>query len=160
MSQESHWISLSAQFLLATLIIQYLMGAFLRHLREAWAWMIHPWFALVVLFAMAAFVWMAKGTESPYLHRWRRWPCWELTVSQSLIGLATWYVKYGVPSWGVVAQQDSSAQVVICSLHTIVGMLTLMTSVLAVFCCWAVKPVQSSRHNMINIGNSVAGVAI
>ena len=69
-----------------------------------------------------------------------------LTVAQSLVGLATWYVKYGVPSWGVVAQQDSTPQIVICSLHKVVGMLTLMTSVLAVVCCWSVRPIRDEQR--------------
>lgn len=152
----------AARLLLATLIAQYVMGGFLRHLRErsefAWAWMVHPWFALVVLFATVMFVFTVKGSESPHIRR-----CGQaligLTVAQSLIGLATWYVRYGVPEWGVVAQQDSPLQIIICSLHKVVGMLTLMTSVLAVFCCWSVRPLNQNRVSDVTISPSVAGAA-
>ncbi len=160
--EDSQSVGNSAKVLLATLVAQYVMGGFLRHLRErgefAWAWMVHPWFALVVLFATVMFVFTVRGTESPHIRR-----CVTaligFTIAQSLIGLATWYVKYGVPSWGVVAQQDSPAQIVICSMHKVVGLLTLMSSVVAVFCCWAVKPLRLDRTSTSSIGNSVAGVA-
>ena len=56
-----------------------------------------------------------------------------LIVCQALLGLASWYVKFGVPSWGVVAQLNSAPQVIVCSLHKVVGMLTLMTSVVNLF---------------------------
>ena len=119
---------------------------------------VHPWFALVVLFAMLMFVLTVKGSESPHLRRCA-FALIGLTVAQSLVGLGTWYVKYGVPSWGVVAQQDSIAQIVICSLHKVVGLLTLMTSVLAVFCSWSVKPLQGVQRDTMSVGHHVAGVA-
>lgn len=147
-------------FLLATLIGQYVMGGFLRHLRErfefAWAWMVHPWFALAVLFATIVFAFSVRGSASPHL-RICAMALIGLTVTQSLLGLATWYVRYGVPSWGVVAQQDSIPQIVICSLHTVVGMLTLVTSVLTVVCCRAVKPIHDERPAPMIIGSNVAG---
>ena len=152
----------AASLLLIALIAQYVMGGFLRHLRErsefAWAWMVHPWFALVVLFATAIFVFTVKASESPHVRRCGH-ALLGLTVAQSLIGLATWYVRYGVPEWGVVAQQDAPAQIIICSLHKVVGMLTLMTSVLAVFCCWSVKPVNQDQTSGVTISPSVAGAA-
>lgn len=162
-AEESQSASISSIVLLVVLVAQYVMGGFLRHLREqvefAWAWMVHPWFALVVLFTTVTFIFTVKGSESPYIRRCAV-ALIGLTVTQSLIGLATWYVKYGVPSLGVVAEQDSPAQIVICSLHKVVGMLTLISSVLAVFCCWAVKPLQENRRVTTNVGNSIAGVAI
>jgi cytochrome c oxidase assembly protein subunit 15 len=156
----AHRVSTAAKFLLASLIAQYVMGGFLRHLRErgefAWAWMVHPWFALFVLFATAIFVWSAYGTNSYYLSRCAT-SLVGLTIAQSLIGLGTWYVKYGIPSWGVVAQQDSLPQIVVCSLHKVVGLLTLMTSVLTVVCCWALKPLNDTTRVALPVGNSVAG---
>ena len=156
----SRRVSLAAKFLLGSLLAQYLMGGFLRHLREyedfAWAWMVHPWFALVVLFATVLFALSVRGAQSAYLTKCvTALVCF--TVAQSLIGLATWYVKYGIPSWGVVAQQDSLPQVVICSLHKVIGLLTLMTSVLAVVCCSALRPLSNDQRSSIPVGNSVAG---
>lgn len=151
-----------AAILLATLVAQYVMGGFLRHLREhgsfAWAWMVHPWFAVVVLCATVFFVFSVRGTNSTYLARCAV-ALIGLTVAQSLIGLATWYVKYGIPSWGVVAQQDSVPQIVICSLHKVVGLLTLMTSILTMICCWAVRPVRQEHDSTVSVANSVVGAA-
>ena len=154
-------VSVAAKLLLGSLLAQYVMGGFLRHLREyegfAWAWMVHPWFALVVLFATALFAVSVRATESIYLSR-----CVTaligFTLVQSLIGLATWYFKYGVPSWGVVAQQDSLPQIVICSLHKVVGLLTLMTSVLTVVCCSALRPLHNDQRDPVSVANTVAGV--
>ena len=162
-SQEDCQIaSNTAVLLLAALIAQYVMGGFLRHLRErsefAWAWMVHPWFAVVVLVATVIFAFAVRGSESRYLRRFGT-ALIGLTVAQSLVGLATWYVRYGVPSWGVVAQQDSMPQIVICSLHKVVGMLTLMTSVLAVVCCRAVRPLHDNSRTAMSVGPSVAGAA-
>lgn len=159
---ESQAESHSAQLLLCALVAQYLMGGFLRHLRErhefAWAWMVHPWFALIVLFAAAMFVFTVRCSESSYVRGCAK-AVVSLTIIQSLIGLATWYVRYGVPEWGVVAEQDSPAQIAICSLHKVVGMLTLMTSVLAVFCCWSVKPLRDERRTSVTVNPHVAGAA-
>lgn len=156
---DGQYAMASAQLLLASLIAQYVMGGFLRHLRErsefAWAWMVHPWFAVAVLFATMLFAWNVRGSQSPHLRRCAQ-ALVGLTVAQSLVGLATWYVKYGVPSWGVVAQQDSTPQIIICSLHKVVGMLTLMTSVLTVFCCWSVKPIRD-EHQAVSVTPSIAG---
>jgi heme a synthase len=152
----------TAVLLLGVLIAQYVMGGFLRHLRDrgefAWAWMVHPWFALVVLFATAMFLFTVWGSESPHIRRCAM-ALIALTIVQSTVGLGTWYVKYGVPSWGVVAQQDSPAQIVVCSLHKVVGLLTLMTSVLTVFCCWSVRPVSDKEHQAVKAGPSMAGAA-
>ena len=152
----------TALVLVACLIAQYVMGGFLRHLRErsefAWAWMVHPWFAVVVLFATVMFAVTVFRSESPHIRGCAQ-ALVGLTVAQSLVGLATWYVKYGVPDWGVVAEQDSVAQIVICSLHKVVGMSTLMVGVLAVFCCWSMKPVRNREQSAMTVGTSVAGVA-
>ncbi len=156
----SHRVSLAANLLLGSLLAQYVMGGFLRHLREyeefAWAWMIHPWFALVVLFVTGLFVLSVYGAESRYLSRCAN-ALIGFTLAQSLIGLATWYVKYGIPSWGVVAQQDSVPQIVICSLHKVVGLLTLMTSVLTVVCCKALRPLNDDQRDPVTVANTVAG---
>lgn len=157
--EVSQRVSIWAILLLGSLLAQYVMGGFLRHLREreefAWAWMVHPWFALFVVFAMIAFVWSVGCCQSGYLTRCAI-ALFGLTVAQTLIGLATWYVKYGIPSWGVVAQQDSLPQIVICSLHKVVGLLTLMTSVITVVCCRALRP-SDTKLATLSVGNSVAG---
>lgn len=157
---RSHVVTATATLLLVTLVAQYVMGGFLRHLREreefAWAWMVHPWFAIVVLVATIGFAISVRGSQSPHLRLCAR-ALISLTVAQSAIGLGTWYVRYGLPSWGVVAQQDSTPQIVICSLHKVVGMLTLMTSVVTLVCCQSVKPLRDHRQSTIAVGAGVAG---
>jgi heme a synthase len=159
-SVTSRRVSFAAMLLLGSLIAQYVMGGFLRHLREyedfSFAWMVHPWFALVVLFATGLFAFSVRGANSKYLRRCVT-AMFCFTLVQSLIGLATWYVKYGIPSWGVVAQQDSLPQIVICSLHKVIGLLTLMTSVLTVVCCRALQPLHERQHNPVSVANTVAG---
>ncbi len=159
-SAISSRVSFAAKLLLGSLVAQYVMGGFLRHLREyegfAWAWMVHPWFAVVVLIATAMFVLSIRGAGSKYLNRCAI-ALIGFALSQSLIGLATWYVKYGIPSWGVVAQQDSLPQIVICSLHKVVGLLTLMTSVLTVICCGALRPRHSDQRDPVSVSNTVVG---
>jgi cytochrome c oxidase assembly protein subunit 15 len=158
--QTSQLVSATAAVLLATLMAQYLMGGFLRHLRErsefAWAWIVHPWFAVVVILATIVFAFSVRHSGSPHLKNCAR-ALMGLVVAQSVLGLATWYVRYGVPSWGVVAQQDSVPQVVVCSLHKVVGMLTLMTSVLTMVCCRSVTPIRSTRPITLPVGGSIAG---
>lgn len=170
---ESRRVSVAASLLLGCLVLQYVMGGFLRHLREreafAWSWLVHPWFALVVLAATGMFIWSVIGTHSRYLNRFAV-AMVVLTLFQSLVGLGAWYVRYGVPAWGVVAQQDSLPQIVICSLHKVIGLLTLMTSVLAVICCRSLRPLggepcnkepinQDRQATVQPLGKSVAGAA-
>jgi len=112
---------------LMAVAIQYVLGGVLRHLGQSWAWMSHPWFALVPLGLAPLFAVTARRSGSPQLIRGAKMLL-VLIVCQALLGLGSWYVKFGVPSWGVVAQLNSAPQIVICSLHKVVGMLTLMTS--------------------------------
>ena len=158
---DSHRVSLAAKLVFGCLLAQYVMGGFLRHLRErsefAWAWMVHPWFAIAVILVTILFALVVRGSSSKHLVRCA-YALVGLAIVQSSIGLATWYVKYGLPSWGVVAQQDSLGQIIVCSLHKVVGMLTLMTSVVAVVCCWASKPLQSNSVTPDSVGHKMAGV--
>ena len=80
---------------------------------------------------------------------------------QMLLGLATWFVRYGVPSWGVVAEQESIPMVAICSLHKILGMLCLMTTVVSVVCVASIFPKRDIEHQPVSVDfeASVMGVA-
>lgn len=157
-----------ATLLLVVLSAQYVMGGFLRHLQGhpsfAWARLIHPWFAIAVVVTTLLFVLVARKSGSPALRRCASTMV-TLAVVQSLIGLATWYYRHGVPEWGVVAVQDSLPQIIICSLHTIVGMTAFMTSVVTVFCCLAVAPLLATQPkspaqtDVMNV-TSTMGVAV
>lgn len=132
--------------ILASVMIQYFLGGVVRHLIPfglagslSVAWVIHPWFALVPVLLSPVLLVVARRSGSPLLVRYAKLMV-AMVVSQALVGLATWYVRYGFPIWGVVAQNGSLYQIVISSAHKVVGMLTLMTSVLNVVCAVAVQP--------------------
>ena len=150
------WAVITAVFM----SVQYFLGGVLRHLKLGWAWNHHPWFAIAPLVAALAFAFVVRSSESVLLRRCAM-VLVGLVVSQALLGLATWYVRYGVPSWGVVAAQESVSQIVVCSLHKVLGMLTLMTSVVSVFCVSSVLPTADRRETdrSAEFGNSMMGVA-
>jgi len=150
------WAVITAVFM----SVQYFLGGVLRHLKLGWAWNLHPWFAIAPLVAALAFAFVVRSSESVLLRRCAM-VLVGLVVSQALLGLATWYVRYGVPSWGVVAAQESVSQIVVCSLHKVLGMLTLMTSVVSVFCVSSVLPTADRRETdrSAEFGNSMMGVA-
>ena len=144
---------------LALIAVQYFFGGVLRHLKLGWAWTIHPWFALAPLVTVAVFAILARRAGSVLIQRCAM-TLVGLVVSQGLLGMATWYVRYGVPSWGVVAQQESVSQIVVCSLHKVVGMLTLMTSVLSVVCVGSMLPkTQCDSAERVGFSNAVMGAA-
>jgi cytochrome c oxidase assembly protein subunit 15 len=149
---------LVAEAVLASVVIQYFLGGVLRHLQESWAWMVHPWFALVPVLLILLFAMRARLTDSALLIRWAN-TLLILIAVQGLLGLATWYVRYGVPSWGVVAELNSPAQVVVCSLHKVVGMLTLMASVLSAVCANLVQPRSVDRLAVQDVNSSMMGAA-
>lgn len=149
---------LVAEAVLASVVIQYFLGGVLRHLQESWAWMVHPWFALVPVLLILLFAMRARLTDSALLIRWAN-TLLILIAVQGLLGLATWYVRYGVPSWGVVAELNSPAQVVVCSLHKVVGMLTLMASVLSAVCANLVQPRSVDRLVVQDVNSSMMGAA-
>lgn len=149
---------LVSEVVLVSVAIQYFLGGVLRHLQESWAWMAHPWFAIVPVLLILLFAMRARLTDSSLLIR-----CADalliLIAVQGLLGLATWYVRYGVPAWGVVAELNSPAQIVVCSLHKVVGMLTLMTSVLSAVCANVVQPRSADRLVSEEVTGSMMGAA-
>ncbi len=149
-----------AVVVLASVVIQYFLGGVLRHLGQGWAWMSHPWFALVPVVLSPVLVMVARRSGSALLIRGAG-VLLGLVAGQALLGLATWYVRYGVPAWGVVAVPNSLEQIVVCSLHKVVGMLTLMTSVLNVVCACSIQSPVADRVSADAPGfdGSIVGVA-
>ena len=147
--------------------IQYFIGGVLRHLvpyglagNFSWVGLAHPWFALVPVVLTPVLVTAALRSGSDLLIRGATIMA-TLVVSQGLLGLASWSLRYGVPDWSVVAQPGSPAQVVVCSLHKVVGMLTLMTSVLNVVCACSIQSPVTDRVSADAPGfdGSIVGVA-
>lgn len=153
--------------ILVSVMIQYFLGGVVRHLIPfglagslSAAWVIHPWFALVPVLLSPMLVLVARRTCSPLLIRFANLMV-AMVISQALVGLATWYVRYGFPIWGVVAQNGSLSQIVISSAHKVVGMLTLMVSVLNVVCTVAAQPPASDAvsTNSRSFKSSMMGAA-
>ncbi|MBS0206671.1 MAG: COX15/CtaA family protein [Planctomycetes bacterium] len=145
--------------LMVSVMIQYFLGGVLRHLGQSWAWISHPWFALVPVALTPLFAVVARRSGSALLIRGSN-QMLVLVASQALLGLVTWYVRFGVPAWGVVAEPNSFSHIAICSLHKVVGMLTLMTAVVNVVCATAVQaPALPGVSQSRTIEKSMVGVA-
>lgn len=160
-SAEISWkLRLLASATFVLIAIQYFFGGVLRHLGTGWAWLVHPWFAIAPLVVSLVVAWVARRVGHQLVSRVTT-ALTGLVIAQALLGLATWYVRYGVPSWGVVAERHSIAQVVVCSLHKVLGMLTIMTSVLMVIVVRACRPMATGEHKArsFDFGNTVAGAA-
>ena len=157
---EVQRVSLGAFVVLVSLVSQYVMGGFLRHLRDregfGWAWVVHPWFAIAVVIATIGFLVAIRGTGSTVLSRCAM-SLVGLTIAQSLLGLATWSVKYGILSLGIVAEQNSVTQYAICSLHKVLGLLTMSSGVMAMVCSRSLSPVVAVTHSSEAVAASVVG---
>lgn len=121
------WACLTA----VTMVIQYTLGGLLRHLGHAESWLIHPWFAVVVVSAGLATAWAARSTNDSFLRRWLL-VMLACLLLQSALGVATWAVRYGYPQFGWMAIQQTSLQTAIRSLHKVVGMVAFMAVMLTV----------------------------
>ena len=157
-SSRSWTTFLSGMVLVVVLLTQYLLGGMLRHLGDANAWLIHPWFAMVVAIAAVVFCVLAQRTGEVTLARAGRWVV-GFVVAQALLGIATWGVKYGFPQWDIVAVQNSSLQVAIRSFHKVLGLMTLMTAFVAAVRCYRALP----ASNLVSVSSpmtpSLAGSA-
>ncbi|MDX1967641.1 MAG: COX15/CtaA family protein [Planctomycetaceae bacterium] len=125
--------------LLVVLSIQYVLGSLLRHLGLAQAWLVHPWFALIVLAAAVVFCGLLMRTAAPGL-RIAGWWVLGIVLAQGALGLLTWGVRYGFPEWGIMAVQQSPLQVAVRSLHKVLGLLTYMSTVVALARLWHASP--------------------
>ncbi len=145
--------------LMVVLSIQYVLGGLLRHLGLAQAWLIHPWFAVVVVLAAVIFAWQLRRLELPELRRAGLWVL-GFIAAQALLGVLTWGVRYGFPDWGIVAVQQSTFQVAVRSLHKVLGLLTFMTTVVAAARLWHALPagkprMEASPRSMLMTGGVV-----
>lgn len=137
--------------MVVVLLAQYLLGGLLRHLGSAAAWLIHPWFAVAVVVVAVAFCVFAQRTGAAQIVHAGRWVI-GFVIAQALLGMATWAVKYGYPQWDIVAVQNSSLQVAVRSFHKVLGLMTLMTAVVAVVRCYRALPISLS----VNVTSSMS----
>lgn len=111
-------------------LIQYVLGGFFRHLGV----MLHEHVAGAIVVSLCAIMVAISGFRSmiPRL-RLRSGLLGMALGFQILLGLGAWATRLGVPSLGWVANMNSPAQTIVCSLHTVGGMFLLASSgVLAV----------------------------
>ncbi len=144
-ASRSGTVFIAGVALVVVLLAQYMLGGLLRHLGSATAWLVHPWFAIAVVIAAAAFCVFAQRTGAPHIVRAGRWVV-GFVVAQALLGIATWAVKYGYPQWDIVAVQNSSLQVAIRSFHKVLGLMTLMTAVVALVRCYRALPISLTMN--------------
>lgn len=145
------WVSLVMGCVtLVVLAMQYVLGSLLRHLGSAHAWLIHPWFAIAVVVAAFGLLLTSYRTGSSTLVR-AAGLVFACVCCQALLGICTWMVRYGFPQWGIVAVQQSSLQVSVRSLHKVLGLLTFMTTVLAVVRTWYLLPRDLTTGSQLNL---------
>lgn len=106
-----------------TVAVQYVLGGRLRHLQTSDAWLIHPWFAAVVVVAVLGLHVLASRQALPRIQTTSLAALW-LVFAQAGIGLVTWAALYGYPQWDIQGDPLSPARVASSSLHKVTGLLT------------------------------------
>lgn len=119
----------------ALVLVQYMFGGVIRHLGS----MLHAHLAGAVLVVIAgACVVIASWRCRTGKVRKRAILVGVAVAVQILIGLAVWLTKFGFAPAGLVAVQHSLPQVVVRTVHTVVGMVVVATAV-----SWAVTVLRS-----------------
>ncbi len=119
-------ITFAAAIAFLSMITQYLLGGRLRHLGSSDAWLVHPWFAVVVVAAVLLVYALSIRQDLPRLQTTCQIALW-LVFAQAVLGLFTWGAKYGYPQFEILAERMSPVQVSLSSLHKVVGLLTFAT---------------------------------
>lgn len=109
---------------IAALGFQYFLGGLIRHhgtgLHE------HLAMGFVALVLLLANAWMARSSGVAWIQRGGSMLAL-VVITQVLLGLASWVVKYGHGSYVAVA--DSIEHVTVRTAHAVVGIVTFMVSV-------------------------------
>jgi cytochrome c oxidase assembly protein subunit 15 len=115
--------------LLVLVLIQYLLGSFIRHqgigLHE------HLGLGLLVLVAIAVNAGMAWRSGQRAIWKSASWLV-VIAAVQVGLGLMSWILRYGLPQMGYVAVADSIQQVLVRTVHMVWGTVTLMAVVVNV----------------------------
>jgi cytochrome c oxidase assembly protein subunit 15 len=120
------WLKPLAVITPAVILLQYVLGGLVRHLGTGLHE--HLGTAFVALACALATCWTAQRSG----HLWLRSAGWALlgvVILQLSLGAAAWVTRFGLPAAGYVAVQQSTLQVVVRTIHAVVGVLVLMTSV-------------------------------
>jgi cytochrome c oxidase assembly protein subunit 15 len=109
--------------LVAFTVAQYVLGSFIRHQGTG----LHEHYGLGLTVLVLSFLnLLALATGVPWLKR-SAWLVLAVTLTQVVLGLISWGVKYGIPSWGYVATAGSALQVLMRTAHMVWGTITIMT---------------------------------
>lgn len=114
-----------------SLLAQYILGGLLRHLALPFAWLVHPWFAIMVVACGVALLILSLRSGNTYLSRWAALVL-VLVIVQTALGLLTWRYHYGFPEYGLVGLRETSFNSASRSVHKVFGSLTFVTAVLMV----------------------------
>ena len=129
-------------------VSQYSIGGVVRHFGKAIDIHLIGACAVVVVTATVAVV---SGRSSSRFVRRLSYVVVAAMVFQIFIGIATWLTKYGLPELGLVAVQHSMWQVIARTLHTVVGMVFVASTV-----NWSLAVLKTARAK----GVSKATVAV
>lgn len=105
--------------------LQYLVGAFLRHL----GMLMDLHLAGAVLVPVLAIVVVLRSRAASVTIKRRSQRVLAAVLLQVSLGVGVWLTKYGLSIIGLVAVQHSNLQIVLRSLHTLGGMLVVATAV-------------------------------
>jgi cytochrome c oxidase assembly protein subunit 15 len=105
---------------------QFVLGGMLRHL--GLAVIEHVAFAFVALAFVVATVVLSHRSGTGWTARASRWML-AIALVQITLGAAAWLHKFGFAPLGYVAVHGSAAHVVFRTLHTVVGMLLLVSAI-------------------------------
>lgn len=105
---------------------QYVLGGLLRHLHMMLTE--HVIGAVIAGLAASAVVFTLLRTSHPLLRGCGVFVATSLLMQISL-GVGAYITRFGLPSVGYVAMTGSWSQSIVCSLHTVVGMFLLASSV-------------------------------
>ena len=106
-------------------LLQYVLGGAVRHFGAGLDF--HIAGALATVVAAIAAVGISSKCGSCEIRRVARFVGMAV-LCQIALGVGTWITKYGLPSIGFVAIQDSISQVVFRTVHTVAGMAVVASS--------------------------------
>lgn len=107
-------------------LIQYVLGGLVRHLGTGLYEHLGT-AAIVAVFVLATAV-TAQQAGQPWLRR-AGWGLVAIVALQLSLGAGAWITKFGLPMAGIVAVHHSTSQLILRTAHAVVGVLTLMGSV-------------------------------